>query len=367
MKILRYCHAIFHSHALLRTLILMKLILAILVTVCLQQGVAAYGQTITISKKNASISSVLKEIRAQTGYDFFFEDSSIDGSKKIDIRIKNGSIEEVLTSCFKGEAISYTISGNAIVIRERSNVLPVEAIAVQRTLNGTVTDAEGNVLAGVSVYVKGTAEGTTTNSAGIFQIEVDAGDVLVLSYLGFTTQELVVDNRQSIDVVMEGVVSDLDEVMVVGYGTQRKSDITGAISSIKADELPLVASTSIEQMLVGKAAGMQVRASDAQPGGSVEVLVRGAASTGAGNDPLYIIDGFPVSGGTDPNTSTRYSIGSRSPLNSLNPNDIESIEILKDASATAIYGARAANGVILITTKSGQRGVAKVDYDVRAS
>lgn len=367
MKILRYDHAIFHSQALLRTLILMKLIFAMLVTVCLQQGVAAYGQTITISKRNASISSILKEIRAQTGYDFFFEDSSIDGSKKIDIRIKNGSIEEVLTSCFKDEAISYTISGNAIVIRERSNVLPVEAIAVQRTLNGTVTDAEGNVLAGVSVYVKGTAEGTTTNSAGIFQIEVDAGDVLVLSYLGFTTQELVVDNRQSIDVVMEGVVSDLDEVMVVGYGTQRKSDITGAISSIKADELPLVASTSIEQMLAGKAAGMQVRANDAQPGGSVEVLVRGAASTGAGNDPLYIIDGFPVSGGTDPNTSTRYSIGSRSPLNSLNPNDIESIEILKDASATAIYGARAANGVILITTKSGQRGVAKVDYDVRAS
>src|SRR5690606_11348739 len=146
-------------------------------------------------------------------------DSSIDGSRKINIDIKNGSIEDVLASCFKDEPVAYTISGNAIVIRQRKNSRHLEVAAIQRTMNGTVRDEEGNVLAGVSVSVKGTAEGTTTNLEGIFQIEVDAGDMLVLSYLGFTTQEVTVDNRKSINIIMVEQVSDLDEIMVVGYGT----------------------------------------------------------------------------------------------------------------------------------------------------
>lgn len=324
----------------------MKLILAILVTVCLQQGYAAYGQTITISKKNASINSVLKEIRAQTGYDFFFEDSSIDGSKKIDIRIKNGSIEEVLTSCFQDESVSYTISGNAIVIRERLNVLPAEAIAVQRILNGTVMDAEGNALAGVSVSVKGTVEGTTTNSDGIFQIEVNAGDVLVFSYVGFTTQEVIVGNRQSIDVILVEQVSDLDEVMVVGYGTSTKRSLISSVSSVKVEELQDLTITNMTQGLAGRAPGVIAHGS----GGGVDK--RSTISIRGGGTPLVVIDGI---------------IRSYDDFVNLSPQDIQEFSILKDAAATAVYGSRAAYGILQVTTKRGTEGAPIVSYSLNKS
>jgi len=252
-------------------------------------------------------------------------------------------------------------SGNVACIEE------IEPVNLQREMSGRVIDHQGQPVSGVTVRIKGSNRTTTTDKDGRFSIAVGADAVLNISAIGYKAQEISAPSSGELQVRLERTMNDLEEVVVIGYGTQKKSDVTGAISSIKATDLPKAASTSVEQMLAGKAAGMQVQSVDAQPGGGVKILIRGAASTGAGNDPLYIIDGFPVSGGVDPGTNTRYKIGDRSPLNSINPNDIESIEVLKDASATAIYGARAANGVILITTKSGKMGKTRVSYDLKVT
>ena len=234
----------------------------------------------------------------------------------------------------------------------------------QKTVSGTIISSEGESLPGANILIKQTTTGTVSDADGNYQLEVPEDAVLTFSYIGFLTQEINVEGRSTINVSMQLDEEQLEEVVVVGYGTVKKSDLTGAVSIVKADDLSLSVNTSVEQALIGKAAGLSITQNSAQPGGAVSVLIRGAANVGGSNDPLYVIDGFPVTGGVEPlKDPARFgNAGSRSPLNDLNPNDILSIEILKDASATAIYGARAANGVIIITTKRGQEGVPKIEY-----
>ncbi len=219
---------------------------------------------------------------------------------------------------------------------------------LQITISGTVTDESGQPLPGASVVEKGTSNGTVTDFYGNYEITTDGNAVLVVSFLGYRTQEITVDNRREIDVILEENVSQLDDVVVVGYGTQRKKDITGSVSSVDSEEIQNIPITFANQALQGKAAGVQVTQNSAEPGGGVSIRIRGSNSINAGSEPLYVIDGFP----------------SQNALNSINPNDIETIDILKDASATAIYGSRGANGVVIITTKRGAIGKPNINVNV---
>jgi len=334
----------------------------------LHLGMTSHAQTITLECRDMPMKDVLKVVRKQSNYGVAGDRSVIEQCKAVSLNVKQLPLEKFLELVFRNQPATYKIESKSIfILAVPVSLEPAKGIQDSMLLqSGHVVDSLNKPLPGVTVRVLGKNRAAVTDVNGRFSIAATNGDSLRITFIGYQEKRVQVSPKslQQITLVLdEG--SSLNEVVVVGYGAQKRADLTGAVSSIKPGELPMAASASVEQMLAGKAAGMQVRANDAQPGGAVEVLIRGAASTGAGNEPLYIIDGFPVSGGVDPNTNTRYSIGSRSPLNSLNVNDIASIEVLKDASATSIYGARAANGVILITTKSGKQGKARVDYDVK--
>lgn len=254
--------------------------------------------------------------------------------------------------------------------------IPLIASAQQQTVTGTVvSDEDGSGLPGVTVLEKGTNNGTVTNVDGVYSIEVSGGATLVFNSIGFTSQEIPVAGRFVVDVVMITDVRALEEVVIVGYGTQRKQDLTGSITSVSGEDINQVSSASFDQMLQGRVPGVQISQTTGSPGGNVNVLIRGISSITGGNQPLYVVDGYPIGtggGGSDMRigdatmsasgmanlTQTRIN-----PLASINPADIESIEVLKDASATAIYGSRGANGVIIITTKRGKRGESEINFN----
>ncbi|WP_304236909.1 TonB-dependent receptor [Jiulongibacter sediminis] len=227
-------------------------------------------------------------------------------------------------------------------------LLAFAASSVVAQISGTVSSDDGSVLPGVSILVKGTTNGTSTNADGQYQINAPSNSTLVFSFVGFMPQEVVVGNRSKIDVTMQSDAAALEEVVVVGYGAQKKSQTTGAISQISSKEITEMPITNLGQALQGRAAGVDVSQSGSKPGSAPRILIRGRRSFNAGNDPLYVVDGIPLADGYD----------------DLNPNDIQSIEVLKDATATAIYGARGANGVILVTTKRGaSKGKTTVSID----
>lgn len=225
----------------------------------------------------------------------------------------------------------------------------IGAFAQSRTIDGVVSDSQGQPLPGVTVLLKGTANGTTTNVTGNFTLPIsDAqpGGILVLSYVGYITQEIPIGNQSSVNVTLTEDLTQLQEVLVVGYSTQARKDVTGAVSKVDAEDLKSVPANNFAQQLQGRAAGVQI-GNEGTPGGNVMVRIRGIGSITGGNDPLYVVDGVPTQGD----------------LNTINPNDIESIQILKDASTASIYGSRASNGVIIITTKKGQAGKATITLD----
>ncbi|MGZ3873257.1 MAG: SusC/RagA family TonB-linked outer membrane protein [Mucilaginibacter sp.] len=243
-----------------------------------------------------------------------------------------------------------------------SAAIKIADVRQQSTVSGTVTDAKGDPLPGVVVSVKNSKAVTTTDIKGNFSIVANEGDVLVFKMLGYIAKEVAVNGKAFINVTLEESNTGLNEVVVVGYGTQIKRDLTSAVSSVKTKDLVLSSGPEIGAMLKGKVPGLTITQNSAQPGGGLDILIRGAGSVKSSNAPLIVVDGFPITDLQQPETGGKYTGGTQSILNSFNPNDIESVDVLKDASATAIYGSRAANGVILITTKRGTEGKAKVDY-----
>lgn len=234
-----------------------------------------------------------------------------------------------------------------------------------KTITGKITSPSGDPIAGASVQVKGSSVGTSANEKGEFSITVaGAKSTLVISNVGYKNKEFSIKNQSSINVVLEEDKNELSQVVIIGYGTVKKSDLTGSVSSIKADELKAVPVTSFDQAMQGRAAGVQVTQTSGKPGAEASIRIRGTSSINAGNEPLYVIDGLLVSSdGGD--MTTGVTLGPRiGALSAINPSDIESIEILKDASATAIYGSRGANGVVLITTKRGKAGKGTVSFDM---
>lgn len=236
-------------------------------------------------------------------------------------------------------------------------------------VSGLVTSSEtGEPLIGASIVVKGTSTGTITDIDGRYQLNVpNDASTLEFSYVGHRPQEVPINGRTVIDVQLDEDLAQLDEVIVIAYGTVKKSDMTGAVSSMKEKDFNQGVANSVDQLIQGRAAGVQVSQTSSEPGGGVSIRVRGASSITAGNEPLYVIDGFPIDNSNLIQGGGAAFVGSttvgRNPLSALNPADIKSVEVLKDASATAIYGARGANGVVLITTKNGEAGKTKVNYD----
>ncbi|WP_236979474.1 TonB-dependent receptor [Membranihabitans maritimus] len=326
---------------------------------CVMQITAATGfgqERINIDVKNASLDEILEEIKVQTDYRFFFEKGVINLSRKMSLKVRNETVENVLGEMFSDSPISFTILKDQIVFTrkppERLKILepskglrPLPLRRVMRpvtvnlllTIIGKVTDRSGDPLIGVNIQVKGTTRGTVTDFDGGYSIDAGEDDVLIFSYVGYQTQELDVNGQTEISIQMMEDAETLDELVVVGYGVQKKSDLTGAVSQVKTEALEAVPSYNVEQALKSQAAGVTVRQNSGTPGGRIEVRIRGGNSMIGSNQPLYVVDGFPITGD----------------ISFLNPSDIESIDILKDASATAIYGARGANGVVMISTKKG--------------
>ncbi|MCK5342173.1 MAG: TonB-dependent receptor plug domain-containing protein, partial [Candidatus Heimdallarchaeota archaeon] len=216
----------------------------------------------------------------------------------------------------------------------------------QLSVTGTITDESGELLIGVNITIKGTTVGTISNVEGKYEIQVSSdAEVLVFSFIGMITQEIPIGDQTVIDLTMETDILGLEEIVVIGYGTVRKTDFTGSVAIVKGEELADVTINSIQHALPGRAAGVQVSQGSSMPGGGISIRIRGSNSINSSNEPLYVVDGFPImqNSGAIPSGNKGNTV-TENPLASLNPSDIESIEILKDASATAIYGSRGANG-----------------------
>jgi len=315
----------------------------------------SFGQTvldevISIRAENQKVKSILALIERSIETKFAYNPQSIPLHEKVSLTLNNEKLSDVLERLLSPFEVDYEVSGDYIILskhssaRERSaELMGTFAISV----SGTVTEESGEPLPGVNVLIKGTTIGTTTDAAGRYTLEVpDENSILVFSFIGYVSQEVVVGSRSVIDLALAADVQALEEVVVVGYGTVKKSDLTGAVGSVGSESISRTNPVQAARALQGQVAGVNVNKINSRPGSDYTIDIRGVHSISYSSEPLVVIDG--VMGGK---------------LNTLNPSDIESMDVLKDASATAIYGARGANGVIIITTKKGRQGKTKVTYD----
>jgi TonB-linked SusC/RagA family outer membrane protein len=342
----------------------------------LQVSAGAYAQKVTLSERNAPLDKIFSEIKQQTGYTFVYTESLLRKAKTVTLEIHDASIEEVLNLCLQNQHFTYEIINQTIVIKPATASDPDLTAGLSPPLEivGTVSDADGKTLANVSVTVKGAKIGTETDAHGLFRIKgVTESSVLIFSSVGYETQQVIVGDKSSFNILLKQVSSKLNDVVVIGYGTQRRNDVNGAISSISSKDIADIPQASTDQMMQGKAAGVTVTQNSGGPGSATSVHIRGITSFG-NSEPLYVIDGVAFSGDASNSSTSGQSVQlSRSgggqeetgvsPLAMISPNDIESIDILKDASATAIYGSRGANGVVIITTKKGRNGSAHIEYN----
>jgi TonB-dependent SusC/RagA subfamily outer membrane receptor len=312
---------------------------------------------VNLSLSNVSLENSIREIEKTSQVKFSYNSRALKLTQKVNISAHNESLSSVLSRLLTPLDISYVQVSNRIVLRrdDKKAISQSEGSSIHENqlidelnIKGTVADAKGEKLPGVNVAVKGSTRGTSTNSNGEFTIAVpDNKSVLVFSFVGYKSQEVLVGNNSILKLVLIEDNKALEEVVVVGYGTVKKSDITGSVSSLKTQEINAFPVQNAMQSLNGRATGVHVVQNSGAPGGALSVKIRGGNSLQGSNEPLYVVDGFPLTGN----------------INALNPADIESMEILKDASATAIYGSRGANGVVMITTKSGKSGKGRIDFE----
>ena len=300
----------------------------------------SYSQTmkVTVVADNVSTGKVISEIEKQTDYLFVYNVNEVNLKRNVKVNAQNKSVAEVLNKVFEGTDIYYAMEGKNIMLMSKAK--DGEAVQQANKVTGIVKDANGEPVIGANVMVKGQSIGTITDIDGRFVLDAPKDAVLQITYIGYVSQEVKVSGKKEINVVLKEDTETLDEVVVIGYGTAKKSDLTGATTQIKPEALTSSVVGNALESLQGKAAGVAVF-NDNKPGASPSIRVRGSGSITASNEPLYVVDGFPLMDGN---------------ISDLNPSDIESMEILKDASSTAIYGSRGANGIVMITTKKGKSG-----------
>lgn len=305
--------------------------------------------------KIVTIDEIFDLLREQTDFTFIYHESLFENAPKI--KLKKGKIKanKLLKDTFLEGDFSFklTESNKIIVTKEIPNEKPIE---LQLQVTGTVSDSNGQPLPGVNIIEKGSSNGASTDFDGNFTISViDENAILEVSYIGFATKDVPLNGQSNFNIILEESSTGLDEVILIGYGSLKKSDLTGAVGSVSAEELQERPTSSLTQSLSGKLPGVSVSINSGQPGGKSNIRIRGNSSVSLANDPLYVVDGVIL-------VSTSLVNGTN-PIDYINPSDIASVEVLKDASATAIYGSRGANGVILITTKRGNKNGGKVSYD----
>ncbi|MCG8319003.1 MAG: TonB-dependent receptor [Cytophagales bacterium] len=310
---------------------------------------------------DGQLEKVLKTIEKSTDFRFSYNDDRLDKRRWVKVAGSNISVAELLTQIASQAQVNFRrINENIVVFEGRAKAKPViEELSgsQEKIIKGRVTDENGEPLPGATVAVKETTIGTVTDADGNYTLSSpDDAETLIVSFIGYVSEEIPLNGRSVIDVILYPDITSLQEIIVVGYGTQKKTDITGSITVVDTDEMNKQIDQNVQSLLQGRVAGLVINPSSGAPGAGVSVNIRGSSSANAGSGPLYVIDGVQVGGGS------RNSVGgtdqainpTSSPLSLLNPQDIESIQVLKDASATAIYGARGANGVIIITTKKGK-------------
>ncbi|MDO9634632.1 MAG: SusC/RagA family TonB-linked outer membrane protein, partial [Paludibacter sp.] len=321
----------------------LKVILMILAFHCL--SLSTSSQNITLNVNNITVKDAIEKFKESSGYSFVFEVGDLDTRKQISINVNQRPIEEVVKQILAGQQVSYEIKDKNIVITRQRNVPPPRA----RKITGLVTDAYRDPVIGATVVDKATKAGTITDIDGKFILEVPEQSTIVVSYIGYAPVEINTGNQQNLSIQLREDVKLLEELVVIGYGAVRKSDLTGSVASIKTDELNQSAAT-LEQSLVGHTPGVQIKQASGAPGSGTTIRIRGVNSVYGGVEPLYVIDGFPAS-------KDVY----------INPTDVASIEVLKDAASAAIYGSRASGGVVLITTKRGSKDKTRVEVDYQFS
>ena len=310
-----------------------------------------------LEKTSYSLLQLFQEIERKTDFRFFYTQQAVKNTPTLTQIIPSGSVEEHLVQVAKQTNLRFKQVNNTISVIPNSNETQ-ELITKEiqlATISGTVYDDSGSPMPGVTVLVQGTTVGTVTDIDGKYSLEASEGQVLLFSFIGYQTLLRVVGTASTLDVRMSVEENNLQEFVVIGYGTIQKKDITGSVSAINSDKIKDQQVPSLDLALAGQMAGVVVTQATGAPGGGASVRIRGAGSLSAGNEPLYVVDGFPVTNDFDQRNN---------PLNTINPADIDNIQVLKDASATAIYGSRGSNGVILITTKSGKTGTSRVDFNV---
>lgn len=327
----------------------MKLAALLLIVGCLQLSAKSYSQNITLSTNRTELDKVFKAIEKQSGYFFFYRYKDLKDAQPVSLQLTNVPLEQALQACFKDQPFSYAIENRTIVVTRMPAPPPAEQARIKVT--GSVTDDKGQPLPGATVVVKGTSIAAMTDGDGHFTINADEQATLVISYIGYKSVEEALNGRTAVSIKLLPDNRQVNEVVVIGYGQLDRKDVTGAVGTVKMANIKEIKAASLDLKLAGQLAGVTVNQVTGTPGGGVSVNIRGAGSVGAGDDPLYVIDGFPVSPGFD-----QYS----NPLSTINPDDIENISVLKDAASTAIYGSRGSNGVILITTKRAKIGEASV-------
>ena len=343
-------------------------ILRIAAIMLLAGNLSLQAQNLSFNNEYLTLKKAFEKIESVSNYKVAYNASKLNVNKKVLLNQKNKSVSEVMEELLKGTDYTFEIKGNQIVIVPKKQ--DKSGKGTKQKITGMVTDENGESVIGASVTEKGTTNGTVTDINGCYELYVPKGSTIQISYIGYLSQNVKVGSNSQIDIQLKEDAHSLDEVVVVGYGQMRKSDLTGAVSSVAVDRDKAVFDSGIDHLLQGNAPGVYVNSGDSQLGGLINVRIRGTSTLNGNKEPLYVVDGIIMNDATEDvgNANSGGGTGSdpvqttQSGLTGINAQDIESIEVLKDASATAIYGSRASNGVVLITTKEGKSGRAKINF-----
>lgn len=358
-----------HGQVLNQTVRVMKITGILLLATCLHVCGKGHSQTVTLSEKDAPLEKIFRAIEQQTDFVFFADFALLQKAKAVTIQVKGMPLQEALDICFKEQPLSYSIVGKNIVVDLRGGGMKEKAGAIQGLalidVRGRVTNEENDPVAGVSVLVKGTQIGTSTNGDGEFTLnKVPDNAVLVLTAVNIQSVEEAINGRRNLELKVKGKTGKLDEVQVIAYGKTSQRFNVGNVTTVKAEDIEKQPVQNPLLALQGRVPGLEVTQLTGMPGGGVTVRIQGRNSITSGLDPLIVIDGVPYPSQLFAN-GWEEVVQYGSPLNYINPADIESIDVLKDADATSIYGSRAANGAILITTKKGKVGRAKLNINLQ--
>jgi TonB-linked outer membrane protein, SusC/RagA family len=354
-----------------KTLLVMRLTIFFLIAAFMNVSATGLSQTITLSGKQLSMEKVFTSIEKQTGYFVMYKYDLLQKMKPVTIDVRNMPLNQFLNRVLKEQHFDYTIDNKTILVvpendppvpgsgQKDKNVMDQQPLRMK--VEGTILQGDTREpLSGASVAIKGKQATALSDEAGHFTIEAAIGDVLSITYVGYVVQEFTVRSEKPVTILLKQQNKSLSEIVVVAYGTQNKRTLTGAQASVNGEELVKAALPSVTEMLQGKVPGLQ-SVSSGQPGGNSQIRIRGISSITAGSEPLYVVDGIPVNSGDLARGTTTSNA-----LAGLNPNDIESVAVLKDAASASIYGSRAANGVIVITTKKGKKGPTRFQVNTEA-